>query len=101
MARVLPIVTFSLAAMSEALASGRVAMNGVTPYESLPSEFDLLTVAATKAAKKSGVSSTPTSVSKTMTGVLLKTNSKASSNGSRIPTNAGSDRPCRCHSNHT
>src|SRR5712691_862481 len=99
-ARVLHIVALSLAAMSETLVSGRVAMNGVTPYESLPSGFDLLTVAATKAAMNGGVSSTPRSVSKTITGVSLKTKSKESSNGSRIATIAGSDRPCRRHSNH-
>ena len=82
-ASVLQIVALSLAAMSDASVNGRVAMNG----------FDLLTVAATKAAMKGGVSSTPPRTSKTMTGVSGKTKSKASSNGSRIITSAGSDQP--------
>src|SRR5436309_8883918 len=61
-ARVLQIVALSLAAISDALVSGRVAVNGV----------DLPTVEATKAAMKGGVNSTKRRVSTTRTGVSLK-----------------------------
>ena len=51
---------------------------------------------------KGGVSSTPNRVidRRVTGGSWPTTKSRASSNGSRMPTSAGSDRPCRRHSNH-
>src|SRR5207244_13116386 len=57
-ASVLQIIAFILAAMSDPFVSGRVAMKGDTPYESLLVVHDLEAVAATKAARKGGVKST-------------------------------------------
>jgi len=82
------------------LLRGRVAMNGVTPYESLTPALALLTIAAAKAAMNGGVNSTMNSIRKTSAGVSLTADSKASSNGRRSPTIAGSDRPYRRHSSH-
>src|SRR6476659_2163551 len=73
-ASVLAIVTRSFAPISDVLLSGRVAMNGARPYESLPG-FDLLTVAATKEAMNGGVKRTNQKVSKTMIGVSRTTKS--------------------------
>ena len=87
-ASVLQMVIFSLAAVSAALVSGRVAMNGVRP--------DFLTVAAAKRAMNGGVNSAAT---KTSACGPYGMNNKASSKGRRIPTSAGSDQPCRRHSN--
>src|SRR5687767_13730790 len=59
---VLQIVALSGAAISAAVESGRVAMNGDTPCESRAFGFGRLTVAATKPAMTGGVTSTPASV---------------------------------------
>ena len=61
-ASVLQHAMVSLATTSAALVIGRVAMNGVTPQESLAEGSDLRTVAAAKAAMKGGVSSATSSV---------------------------------------
>src|SRR5436190_3491718 len=62
-ASVLQIIAFILAAMSDPFVSGRVAMKGVIPYESLIVVPDLEAVAATKAAMKGGVKTTNRSTS--------------------------------------
>ena len=64
-ASVLQIVAFSLAAMSDALGQRPRRDERRHAVRSRPG-FDLLTVAATKTAMNGGVSSTPSSVSKTM-----------------------------------
>src|SRR5205085_6459328 len=99
-ASALQIIAFILAAMIDPFVSGRVATKGVTPYVSLDVAPDLAAVAATKAAMKGGVKSTMRSASKMSSGVWLKGKSRANSNGSRMATNHGSERPCWRHSNH-
>src|SRR2546423_7253773 len=89
-ASVLHTVALNLEVTSDASLIGRVAR-----------KIALLAVAATKTAMNGGVSSTPTRVSKTIAGVSRKGKSRASSNGSRIATSAGSERPYSRHSNHS
>ena len=97
----LQIVTVSLAPTSAALVSGRVATNGVKPWESVACGLDLRTVAAANAAMHGGVSSTAHRVSSTnVDESLAARKSRASSNGSRRHTSTGSERPCHRHSNH-
>src|SRR5439155_26307610 len=88
---VLQTVILSLAAMSAALVSGRLAVNGV----------GVLSAAAANAAMNGGVNSTTNRIRNTIGAVSLPgTNSSRSSNGTTTATIAGSVRPCRRHSNH-
>ena len=90
-ASVLQTVIFSLAAMSDALVSGRLATKGV----------DVLSAAAANAAMNGGVISTTNRIRNTIGAVSLPgMNSSRSSNGTTIPTSHGSVRPCCRHSNH-
>jgi hypothetical protein len=94
------LVACSLAPTSAALVSGRVAISDA-PARS-PSRPAGPAAAAAKPAMKGGVSSTARSVSSTSTaGSWRARESRASSNGSTIPTSAGRTRPCCRHSNHT
>src|SRR3989442_12062014 len=60
----------------------------------------MLTAHAEKASRNGGLISEKNSITKKTAGASLASHSNHSSNGRTRPTSAGSDRPCRRHSNH-